>query len=322
MSRGLGKLQQSILDRIDPAGTTSLNQLEWILTAEQDGPSASITAAGDVNFRRAVRRLVEEGYLRMAKQRLTDLDDVIAFYPYKTRDAEVKAMRLQMLPVVKSYLAFRQARKFSPAQNEIHFYQGLSDETRADAERRWQAIEPGLFDAMCCVDAGRREAILDLLVRGRHIFLRKPTRHLVALTRLLERALAATGDFPPIRAMEDLSALASSLFPRRELARLRLKSDLYEIAHLGRDHTQTVKDQFIEYAMRESPQIMRSMRGFKPARSQKAGKVKLLLPIRDEPSPLIHKLVQRDALAPFQFLSVRRSTPTPPEAGLAVGQPV
>ncbi len=303
MSRGVGKLQQRILERIEATGTVSLNRLCWDLAGEQGSAAPSITDAFHSGFRRSVRRLAEDGYIAPARRRLTDIDELVAFYPYKSRNAEVKAMRLQLLPVAKAYLSDRQVRKYTPAQNETYFYRDLADDIRTGAEARWRSVEGVLFEALPAPDPRVRDAIFDLLVRGRQLFLHQPMGHRAPVSFLLGRALAAGGDRLPAVAVAKLQAL-SSLFPTRDLARLRFKSDLYEIAHLGRDHSPHVKDQFIEYAMREAPAAMRSLPGFKAARSE--GPAKFRRPIRDEASPLVHKLVQRDALAPFTFLSVNQ----------------
>jgi hypothetical protein len=222
------------------------------------------------------------------------------------RRREVDA--LQLLPVVKAYCAGRPG-KFSRAQNEAHIYEALSDETRAVAARSWQGLEADLFVAMSgAPDRRMRDAIFDLLVRGRELFINQPVRHRTSLTRLLDRALAAA-DGAPVPALRDLGSLAASLFPAPDLARLRFKSGVYGVAHLGRDHHPTIKEEFIKYLMQEAPAVMRSLPGFKAARSERVGNLKV--PIREETSPLVHKLVMRDALAPFEFLSVRQNNDQP-----------
>lgn len=71
-----------------------------------------------------------------------------------------------------------------------------------------------------------------------------------------------------------------------------------------------IKDDFIQYAMRTAPKIIRATPGFRPKHSERRGNVMLGIPIRDEPSPLIHKLLLWDAPSPFTFLSLPQ---TPPE---------
>jgi len=213
-------------------------------------------------------------------------------------------MRIALLPVAKIYLAYHQSRKFSPADNERHFYRDLPEETRSEAAARWRGIEGSLFEALAIADPQIREALLYLLVRGKQIFLRRPVRHTAPFTAIVDQALAATADRLPVQTVTELRMLRS-VFPAPVLARLKLQTDLYEIAQLGRRYTPHIKEPFIEYLMREAPAVMRAMPGYKPARSQGTGKVKFL-PLRDEPSSFIHKLVQRDALARFEFLSVRQ----------------
>ena len=305
MSRGIGSFQRCILERIEAAGTVSLNRLCWDLAGEKGSAAPSITDAFHSGFRRSVRRMAEDGYIAATRRRLTDVDELIAFYPYKSRNGAVKTMRLQLLPVAKAYLSYRQVRKYTPAQNEAYFYRDLPDDIRTGAEARWQNLEGILFEALSVPDHRVRDAIFDLLVRGRQLFLRRPMRHGAPIGFLLGRVLDAAGRHLRAEAAAELQGL-SSLFPARDLARLKLKSDLYEIAQLGRAYHPHVKEEFIKYLMQEAPAVMRSMPGFKPARSKGVGELRLL-PIRDEPSPLVHKLVQRDALAPFAFLSVRQA---------------
>lgn len=150
-----------------------------------------------------------------------------------------------------------------------------------------------------------RDAIFDVLVRGRQLFSPQPMRHAAPLTRLLDAALAVAADRLPAAATDALRALGS-LFPARDLARLRLKSDLYEIAHLGRQYHPHLKEEFVKCLMREAPALMRSLPGFKPARLERVGK--LSVPIKEEISPLVNKLIQRDALARFECLSARTAS--------------
>lgn len=250
------------------------------------------------------------------ERRLTTIDELIAFYPYKSRDVQVKEIRLQLLPVAKAYLAWRQVRKYSPADNERHVYRGLAEDRRAGAEAHWQALEPFLFEALAVPHPAVRDIVFDLMVRGRQLFLHQPVRHAAPLTLLVDRVIAATGERLPATAMSELRALAA-LFPPPDLARLKLKSDLYEIAQLGRAHGQHVKDEFIAYLLREAPDIMRAMPGFRAAGSERFGKRRV--PTRDEASPLIHKLLRRDAGALFVFLTLRRDSahaaPVAPMAG-------
>jgi hypothetical protein len=309
LSRGIGSLQQAILERVKAAEALSLNVLCWDLATERGGATPSVTDSFHSGFRRAVRRLVEENYIQTERHRLTALDDLISYYPFKTRDAAVKTVRLQLLPVVKAYLAWHKPRKFSPADNERHFFGALPDDVRADAAACWRKIEPAIFRALPPSCDPSQEAIFDLIVRGQQLFLHRPVRHRAPFTALLEQALAVAADRLPAPAAAELRTLGS-IFPGPVLDRLKLKSDLYEIAHLGRDHSQQIKDDFIEYAMREAPKAMRSMRGFRPKRSEGRSIVKFQ-PIRDEPSPLVHKLLLRDALAHFEFLTLRQGGDQP-----------
>jgi hypothetical protein len=305
MSRGPGRFQRRIIDSVSEARTVCLSRLRWDLAGEAAPPSSSISEAFNSGYHRAVRRLVEDGYIETRKRYVTDIDELIKLYPYKTRRAEIRAMRAQLLPVVKAYLAFRQARKFTRAQTEKHFYESLPDEARAEAERRWLELEGPLFAAMASGGDALRDAVFDVIARGRQLFRRRAVGHGAPLLRLIDRAVAAGATTPP-PVLADLATLASSVFPTAQLQRRWFKVDLYEIAHLGRNFSQHVKDQFIEYAMREAPAVMRALPGFRAAWSQKVGK--LAIPHKDEHSPLIHKLLQRDALAPFEFLSLRQDS--------------
>ena len=309
MSRGPGNLQQIILDRVQASrGGVSLNRLLWDVAAERGGAAPSITDSFDSGFRRAVRRLAAGNHLRKEKRRLTGFDELIELYPHKSGDSAVRNLRLQLLPVARAYLAERHARKFSPADNERHLYRDLPDDARARAEASWLNLEPALYAALADASASAREAVFDLLVRGQQLFRRRPVRHRVAFIALLGQAIAVAADRLPAAAIAELQAIAAA-FPARILARLKLKSDLYEIAQLGRDRSQHVKDDFIDYAMRAAPAVMRSLPGFKAAWSERVGKLRM--PHKDQHSPLIHKLLQRDAMAPFEFLSIGRDGDEP-----------
>jgi hypothetical protein len=308
LSRGPGSLQQIIFDRVSAAGTICLNRLLWDVALERRAARPSVTDSFNSGFRRSVRRLVEEGHIRPERRRLTDIDDLIECYPYKSRDADVKSVRFQLLPVAKAYLGWRQVRKYSPADNERYLYRDLSEDVRAEAEARWRNVEPVLFAALTSGGDHVREAVFDVLVRGQQLFGRRPMLHRAPLTVLLDQVIALASDSLPAEAVADLRHLAA-IFPAPVLARLKLKSDLYEIAQLGRDHSQHIKDDFIQYAMRTMPDVMRSMPGFKPARFERVAK--LSLPFKEEVSPLVHKLLRRDALAPFEFLSLRQGSRRP-----------
>jgi hypothetical protein len=295
-------MQQMILDRIEAAGEASLNRLCWDLAAAEGPATPSITPAFHSSFHRAVRSLIRQHFIRARKVVPTNIDALIDVYPYRTRDAAVKEMRHRLLPVAKAYLAWRQARKYSPADNERHAYRQLGEDVRTDAARRWERLEPSLFATIAVPDERIREAALGVLVRGRQLFVRAPVRHRAAFTALAESLLAAAGEHLPGAAAAELRGLLA-LFPAPLLAQLKLKTDLYEVAQLGRQFHQHVKNDFIEYLMREAPDVMRAMPGFRASGSERTRPIRL--PHRDEPSPLVQRLVRRDVGKPFIFLSFR-----------------
>lgn len=308
VSRGLGRLQRLILENLDHKEQTQTNELFWRLALIEKRiiPGRELDKAFYSSARRAV--ILLKGHVKKHRRKLVTLDELVSFYQFRTRSVEIKKLRERLLPILKSYIEQRNASKFSGGQSEKHLLDRLSQETQEDTRRTWHQLESSLFDLLCCAQKGRRDALFSLIARGRQLFVpSEGISHSASLGSLIAKAFDSMSLGEGERSLQsELHSLYSECFPRSTMAHTRLKSQLYSIADFRKYGPPHLKEEFKEFLLQEDRPFIEGLRGHTPAHEEKIHS--LYFPRKVRFSPVLDKLILRDALAPFDFLALAHST--------------
>ncbi len=308
MSRGPGKVQRLILGDLSISDPTEINELCWRFGLKEGkvvrGELGKSFYAG---FRRAVDQLVATGHVRRTEERLTNLEQLVKFYPFRTRSVPVKLLRERLLPILKNHLEETKALKFTAAEDEHYLLRQLPAETQKKARLAWEKLELRLIALLAHVRDERKYEILGLLARGRQLFIppegishRRSLGSLI--TRVFDRS-SLTGSEQAIQA--EASAFYERFFPRVTVARNRFKSQLYCVVDLRRQSgTPKLTEDFEHILLERDRKFIEGLPGHRPGGELN---VRAFLPRQEVKfSPMLDKLILRDALAPFDFLLLGR----------------
>jgi hypothetical protein len=247
------------------------------------------------SFRRA---LDSDQVVSVSKRRLQGLDELEKYYPFKTRDALVKSTREALLPVLCKHLSDTKERQFSLSDNEEYLLGLLSQEVRRHLKTSWQKIETEVIRAMYrhVRNSDCRDRLLDLLARGRELF--SPgsgISHGRAFGNLLVEAVEVAGPLTVLVAARDLYVGA---LPKEARRRTVLKSQLFAVMDFGAQGASGMKDETKQVLLKAAPQIVKGLPGHVDGSGQ--GWDHRLTHF----SPVLDRLIGRDVLAPFEFVSL------------------
>ncbi len=301
MSRGLGALQRLVVDSLTQREPTQFNVLCWNLAAQTGRISrGEVDRSFYSSLLRAIWSL--KGRVNRRKRKLVNLDEVVRFYPYKTRKYRIRHLREQILPVLKDHIEEREAAKFTTAETEHHLYGQLTEKQQESGRSAWYRIEGRLYGQMASTQHDRRDAYVALLVRGRELFAPPVAMsHRDSFWSLFIKAFDSPNLTEEERHLrDDMEDLYRRYFPRSVVAHARLKSQLYAILDFGDYGRARLKEKSKEVLLEKLPRVVEALPGHRPDGKQKVGKFYLPQEVRF--SPVLDEVISRDALAPFDFL--------------------
>ncbi len=315
MSRGSGRVQRAILDRLEVHGPMQANELCWQLADAEgkiriDGEIAEIRQGAIVKpfysaFNRALSGLREKGKVTVVPTKLTGLDEVIRVYPFKTTDLATRELREKLLPAIPAYLTslnknrWKRREKFSLTENESYLVGMLSEDERQAFRHKWKGLEPQLFDLMSALrdDPKRRDLVLRVIQRGRGLFGVGVGHDPAALESLLQ-ALSSVSLTPQEESVyRAVSSVYRSAIPERQARRARLKTQLYAVAYFGAKTPVRLNHEFVT-ALSLSYPFIQQLPGHQPAESRWNREV--------QPttfSPMLNRLFDRTVFSSFNFIS-------------------
>lgn len=309
MSRGPGWLQQAILDHL-AGDRVHVGDLLWQLALEyekvepdraSDFGEEPIDRPFYQGFRRGIRRLEEAGRVTIELRKLDSLDEVIRFYPTKTRDAYLRWFRAGVLP----HLADLARYEYGYADNEEHVAASLSHDCRHALAVAWQECRAALDDHAPLGTVGFRRLELPLLARGEQLCVpRSPLRYRRSFKETID---ALRPELPP-PVTAKLDALYSEFFPDTVMGPVALKSRLYSIGNFGKGSggRSSIKDEVKEKLLRAEPGVIKGLPGHKePTPHPRTGTFELGWSTPREFSPLLDRLVERDVFGVFEFIRAR-----------------
>src|ERR1035437_6038168 len=129
MSKGIGTFQQELLSYI-PDTPVLENELLWNL-AEKTGNIfygekindlrfGQINKSFDNKFAKSIKSLSDRNLIRSTKRKILTFDEMIKFYPFKTKKYEIKYLRERLFTKLKNFVIENPSSVFSAPDLENH----------------------------------------------------------------------------------------------------------------------------------------------------------------------------------------------------------
>lgn len=308
MSRGPGRLQRAVLDSLPHDAPISVDELCWQLALrgnrcsprwEPEEVARDLPKTFYVSFRRAVLGLARSKSIWIERRKLENIEELVRYYPNKTRFVRRKTLRERLLPRLAEYIG-RSVGRFSIAENEAFLAAQVPD----GAQQQWFALENTVIDVATVAAHVERERLLQVLAKGRQYFSGESgISCTLSLGSLVKDGLDAIPSSTQAAALYDeLKQFYLTCFPRSVRGHARLKSQLYEVARLDESVAQPhLHDSFKLHLFEVEKGFLERLPGHRTITASPAWK--WLQP--NEFSPVLDELIGRDAFRVFEF--IRRS---------------
>lgn len=322
MSRGPGWVQGRIraaLVRREPILSAALL---WSIAESGDHvEDGHISDALYKSYRRSLGALKDAKVLHAERRLLVSMREVLKFYPDHSRDAAVRDMRRKLLPTFASILddteidATDVERRAFDAHASEWSRNGMG---AAKVRTAWRALEAQIAQVMPHVRRDDRELLAQVLGKvGEYLGTRSVHRVETTLRGQLARLRRRSGSARQLaRVVAMLDELCQMVLPMEVVQRLTMKSQLWQHVTYGRPQRPTLRPGTKKRLFELAPDVVAALEGHKPRDpSTDDDFSRLLWPARELPptvdafSPLLDRLVGRDALSWFEFLTPVASPP-------------
>ncbi len=258
MSRGLGALQESVLQALRAAAhPTTEETLRWSLRENCDANRVceGLPNSWNTSFARAIQGLAERGLLSIEARRLETFEECVRHYPGKTLDGEKRSLRQTFLPTLLKWIREDGGidPRYNAAENEEFRLRQVPEEKLQDITTRWRRIEGGLRPLY----GGAGESaddILRLICKGRSLFGPGDVQVRVSLAYLTSQALR--GNTLPDWLSSELRALEELFLPKGVARTLRLKSFIRRLADVPTSGKCSLKSETLAYLHGSHPEIV------------------------------------------------------------------
>lgn len=300
MSRGAGRLQRMILDRLRQRNCeTTCETLRWELWDETGEVASSLPNSWNTSIDRAAKGLCLAGsHVRMEYRRLNSLDEFLVHYPNKTLSADTRCLRKLLLPVVVEWLGTKP--RYSTAQNEKFYLKQIEAADFDDICRSWQRSESSLMQLFPRLQAAHQTQLLFLVTKGKSLF---ETREVNAKRGFTEYAqICLQSGFLSENLAGEVKTLAHSVLPSVETGPLRLKSFI----HLGVDVPKrgrcSLKTKLLEHLDKTCPDVVHALSGYEPPPESRS-RFMVRQPMGGaKQSDDLHHLIDHTVFAKYRFL--------------------
>lgn len=182
MSLGPGKLQTTILENLQ-IKPISLNILLWKLAKKErkidlNNSHSGIIEFGNINkafhnnFLRAINSLKDNKRILVNAEKISTLEDLIKYYPYKTLSLEIKNLRMKLLPEIVNFIQNQRTFPFTNIEVEENSLTRLKT-SDIDAYKtlisNWLEIEDELKLVILSSRSFSYE-LIDIFNKGRALF--------------------------------------------------------------------------------------------------------------------------------------------------------
>lgn len=304
MSRGHGAVQQQILRQLRSGRVVPVNELQWLIA----GHATDISDAVANSFGRALRKLEGDDEVKIESRQLESFDEVVAVLPFRSRSLDVMRLRRRLLPHLSSFSSQRGG--YGGADNERYVLEHTNElrwrneEHWNEIERDWKSIEDGLYGLLPSKRAPHR-LIVDIITRGKELFsFATGVAHPAPLGPMLKELMAAYSTKKPPAVVRRAFEFYQRLVPRADRVAARVFSKLLEIVNIARHGADTIREEAAEYLLEVAPKIVRALPGHKDG--TKPFGPSSFFSSKTTFSPLLDKLLTKEALQEFRFVSAKR----------------
>jgi len=328
MSRGLGRIQKSILDGIDAlGGKVQQNQLLWHL-AELNGKisrgrqiyddiyEGAIEKSYKNSFLRATGQLAENDKVQQEDRFISELQELFHYYTFKTFSFEIFSLRKQLLPVLMkflesgdSYYSPHTMPRFNTGDHEIFI---LGNKKNADPEFRkkmnakWLYFESKILQNISTGKTSEPDIWMRLLIKGRQLFLEETRlNYKLSFHTILEKLLSIKDDLskPELRLLDRIERFISRVFNEVDIRRAILKTTLYRLGSFQKKGgAATLHKEVKGFLLNECPDLIMALPGHKePPVFFRGTSLYELTTFSD----ILNRLLDRHVFSSLRFLSIK-----------------
>lgn len=327
MSRGIGKMQSSILAGIDNFGGQILqNQLLWHLAEVHskiqkdsriydDVYEGAIKRTYQTSFLRAVDHLVEIGKIKREDLYINDLAKLFIHYPFKTYRLEISSLRSKLLPVAKAYLAHgyrkfthvrRSFPRFGTGDHELFVLKNAKHSNadfHSQIKSRWLSIESDILAILASKKVTESNHWIRILFKGRHLFLEeKNLKYTISLNSLLASLMSHKDSMYDLecKVLDKIHKFRYFAFREDDINRAVMKTALYQLANFQIRGPATLHKEVKLFMFDMCPDLIRSLPGHnEPSLNIRGAWIKREVRF----SNMLDKLIDRHIFSPFCFIS-------------------
>lgn len=296
MSRGLGRLQLAIRDRVDEYGPTAVESIRWYMRDPDEGTDLGVATINAVN--RAVKGLVARKLLKHSERPLQSVGECISHYPGKTLKAAVRRLRINLLPaLLEPANCGAMDLRYSLADNEKFHYEGLSDSERLEQRNNWLSVERELAAFFGGVeDYEQRTRLFRLYAKATSIF---------AAGRLdvpgsLREHLTECHPILPAKLLESIERIYASLLSPERAGNLQMRTFVHTFVNVSNKGSCSLKDDTIGHLSSVRRDYLESLPQYKRGAPNRP----VMFREADRHDPILHKLFDQTVFQDFNFIEM------------------
>lgn len=236
MARGIGKLQQLILDTLRRlAKPVPLATLIWEVAHAED---VLDPASGDIpeqiykNVHEAARSLLNprRALVTERKARFRSLDELIRVYPDRTRSARIRSMRRRLLKYIPLYIEKKgPKRSIADIEMAVFVREFEWEKHRTEATRSWQRIERSLLRVIPSMEEVSMRRSLEFIVRANEMLKLSRVAADVSVINVARDVREAVANQPHLAKSIRTFLM---LLPVNRIKRALFKNELYAVVSL------------------------------------------------------------------------------------------
>lgn len=307
MSRGIGKLQNQILENIPKNSPIEENKLLWILAnynkriikkkINDEFSEGFIENSFYKSFKRSIGGLEDKHIFRMAKK-INDINELFELYPYKTKKYELLQLRKKILPSLLEYITKEGYQQFSVSNTEHHLldeFERSKPKKFKKAKKEWRRLESKIIILLCNRDVNRRD-LLSILIKGRAYFFDNSASYEKPLFSLIhgwQKKIENNTETEEDKLFSDILTFYKKYFDQEQFKYNRMKSKIYSAVQLGSG----LKDERVKsYLWETNEKFISSLPGHKDPPPK-------YLRFPREYSNYLDKLIDTHIFTPYNFIS-------------------
>jgi hypothetical protein len=316
MSAGLGRVQSQILNRLQSAGTTTLESLRWDLWYECNPEPSSVKSvlgerlpdAWNNKVRNAVSTLIKRGWIGRHEHYLSNATAFIEHYPNKTLAVDVRLLRTKLLPFLFKWAESEGGPRawYSLADNEIFQWKSLPGSAKSTIERKWRRVEPRLIQRMQAIRNPGRNNLFLLCSKAKSLFEALDIECRPSFGYLAKQCYNCL----PQKTTAAIHEISELILNPEHAEFLQLKSLLYAFARVPQHGSCELMEATVNHLDAVCHDLLSQLPGYKPGdkvRAKVGSTARRMVYEREKKtvhSSMLHKLIDHKAFERFVYLKV------------------